>query len=538
MKNKFEYARYISLGLVVLLALNILSTLLSTGLEFDESFNLQVPLNLYLHGEYQTWYNGLHKFHYLISTGPTVFFPIYILFSAFSSTSVLVARIVTFGFSLLFIWLICREFLRGEPAWQGTVFGSGFILLLFFVPEFSVLSVRVLGEVPGIALIAASYWLFASGSNNRRFLAGLLFGLAVLSKLIFLMAVVPVLLVAVLDAETAKMLRHGAARLGYFFSGMLIPLACWQAFKLSSLGLEGYIDAYRLQSKFVQSMTSGAPGGSFMERAMSVTGTRIGTLVSDIGMPGAAGYVFLLVVAASVALAVYAYMKDSRLDRFYIMVLLFGLVHTGWWAMLNIVDYYRHLFPGLLMLVAGISLTLFGISRSRGILAKPASVLFAVLFVMLTVFNRGKLLTTIDEGFTFAPSREALAQKAYAEKVAELASKGYLFYGYEWLQVPELSYLSGVRFFSVYDKRSLSYLAKRPGVLIVSDYNFAKDRELSMKTLADFTDVGPGNLADAGFPAETPYVFAPVTRVGGRRLVSLPLPDEASHHVNAKPRSQ
>ncbi|HEX9860348.1 MAG TPA: hypothetical protein VGB23_04035, partial [Nitrospirota bacterium] len=412
MKTGLEYARYIALALVVLLALHILSTLLSAGLEFDESFNLQVPLNLYLHGEYQTWYNGFHKFHYLISTGPTVFFPIYALFSAFSSTSVLVARFVTFGFALLFIWLVCREFFRGEPAWQGAVFGFGFILLLFFVPEFPVMSVRVLGEVPGIALIAASYRMFTSDDDNRRFLAGLLLGLAVLSKLIFLIAVVPVLLVAAIDAVNARMLKHGATRLGYFFAGMLMPLAFWQVFKLSSLGFQGYMVAYRMQSKFVQSMTAGTPGASFIDRAMSVIGTRIGTFVSDIGMLGAAGYVFLLVVAASAALAVYAYVKDSRLDRFYFMVLLFGLVHTGWWAMLNIGDYYRHLFPGLLMLIAGISLAFFGISRSRSGLSRPATSLFTVFFIMFTVFNRGQLIATIDDGYTFAPSGEALAQNA------------------------------------------------------------------------------------------------------------------------------
>src|SRR5262245_671961 len=45
-------------------------------LEFDEAYNLQMPLNLYLSGQYQTWYEDPRPFAHQITTGPTVLLPV------------------------------------------------------------------------------------------------------------------------------------------------------------------------------------------------------------------------------------------------------------------------------------------------------------------------------------------------------------------------------------------------------------------------------------------------------------------------------
>jgi len=517
--------RYTGLALAVVFMLHIVSTLISTGLEFDESFNLQVPLNLYLYGKYQTWYNGFHGFNYLITTGPTVAFPVYALFTATSSTGYMTARIVTFAYSVLLVWILYRELFKTDISVRGAAFGCAVLVMVFMVPEFAVMSIRVLGEIPGIALVAASYRLFASDSDTRVFGSGLLMALAVLSKLIFLMAVVPVVLVTALDSAASGKLRRGISRLGVFFAGIAIPLACWQLFKLSALGLSGYTGLWRMQRMFLESMTVGAPGNSLVDRAVSVMGGRVVELLAAIDMPGTIGYVFLALLAAAILLSLYAYVRNLRLDRFHVLVLLFGLVHTGWWAMLNIVGYYRHLFPGLVMLMAGTGLTLYGVYRSNTVLSKPAAALFTALFIVFTLSGLGRIYRGLPEAFTFTPSDEARAQMAYADKVGELAAKGYLFYGYEWLQVPELSYLAKVRFFSIYDKHSLSYLAKRPGILIVSRYNYEKNPVMSLDVLSRFTDIGPDNLSAAYFPEETPYIFAPITKAAGIRIApAVPAP--------------
>ncbi len=521
MKDLSAAGRYAAIAFVCVLALHMISTAISIPLDFDESFNLQVPLNLYLAGVYRTWYNGYHEFNYLITTGPAVLFPVFLSFLAGSSAGFVKARLVTCLFSLVFIGVISRPLFRRESGGKGVMYGAALLVLVSSVPEFVTLSCEVLGEVPGMALIAAGYWLFADERPSRAVLAGVLLALAVLSKLIFLMALAPVAMVLLIDAAASRSYRGQAVRAGYFLYGFAAPLALWQVFKISSLGIEGYLQGLKLFSRFFGSVTRGS-GPGLVERALTVPGLRLSKLAAGINMAGPAGYIFLALLVLAAALVAYSSVRGRKPERFSLMVMAYGILHTVWWIFLNIADYYRHLFPGLLLLLCGTVLALYDVSRDRTRVGTAAAVLFAAVFFLFASFNLPVFARGLAGGFTFVPSKGLLEQEAYASKVSELAGQGYLFYGYEWLQSPELSFLAGTRFFSIYDSRSLSYIAKRRGILVVSRYNLDKDPKMTMDALAAFTDVGPAELDGAGFPAETPYVFAAVTHVLDRRILPVP----------------
>jgi len=200
MKINLKYVWIIALVVLIVFAARTLAALFHVELEFDESYNLQVPLNLYLNGHYQTWYNGTRIFNPEITTGPTVLLPIYLLFTLFSSTHPAIGRIVVFLFYLMFLYFFYRELFLKEKSGKAAFYGAAFFLLLFGVELFGLqLSFGVVGEMPGIFFLVLAFYFFGSECKSGHALAGVFLALAILTKLIFAISLAAIFIVALLE---------------------------------------------------------------------------------------------------------------------------------------------------------------------------------------------------------------------------------------------------------------------------------------------------------------------------------------------------
>ncbi len=251
--------------LVVLLCgatlLVILAGLVKTPMNYDEAYNLQVPRHLAAAGSYATdgavHGGGTEPFDVFISTGPTVLAPIGALF-ALTGPHLWVARLVpTLGYVLLLL-----------GGWQlgarsaGRLGGSAALAAMLGVdavvdwPYSSVLGTgSVLGEYT-----AAAFVLWASLQlRHRPRWAGILLGLAVMTKLVTGLAGVGFVL-AMLICRRRTGLRSATDAAVTLLANLCIPVLLWQLVVLGSLGGTGYLAHARAFVDFFATSGSGIVG--------------------------------------------------------------------------------------------------------------------------------------------------------------------------------------------------------------------------------------------------------------------------------------
>ncbi len=195
------------LGLVLILALAV--PLLFLNLDtapapwFDEGLNTHAARLLADAGIYGTLtVDGANPFDPAVTTGPTVILPIAGLFRL-GGVSMLLARLVSVGYSiaaLCAVYLLCVRLRGPKKAWL--------VLLLFLaMPSiggigFFAMGRQVLGESASFAFVAVGLLaLFRSWEQDGRaegVVAGIFFGLAVLSKLQSALTIFPALLLIAL----------------------------------------------------------------------------------------------------------------------------------------------------------------------------------------------------------------------------------------------------------------------------------------------------------------------------------------------------
>ncbi|MCR4326816.1 MAG: glycosyltransferase 87 family protein [Candidatus Roizmanbacteria bacterium] len=151
-------------------------TLLSS-VDFDEGYFLQVVWHLWHHGSYRSFYQLFDPY---ITTGPTVLIPA----SLFVPLHPLAPRIVTILYLIGLIYITYHYYInsiRLLVIW---------ILLIIALPHSYLYLTHVLGELPALFFIVAGYGACA---RRKELLGGLLIGLAILTKQISILAVIPLL---------------------------------------------------------------------------------------------------------------------------------------------------------------------------------------------------------------------------------------------------------------------------------------------------------------------------------------------------------
>lgn len=222
----------VAAGLAVVAALALYRVDLYPVPWFDEGWYLQVPRNLVEHGEYAT--RSGHDFRRddtVLSVSPTVYLPIAAAFEL-SGIGFLQARLVMVAY-LLIATGCC--YLLGRQLYGSLAGAAAAYLFLFrmesdpFTSTF-LLGRQVMGEVPAIAFTLAGCLAWREAALSGRYrtaaLGGVLFGLAVVTKLQFVFTVpVAVLLVGGLAWWQGTRL---VARLALVTAGVIgLTIAAW-----------------------------------------------------------------------------------------------------------------------------------------------------------------------------------------------------------------------------------------------------------------------------------------------------------------------
>jgi hypothetical protein len=227
--------KIVAIALVLFLALYNLPRYPITW--FDEGSHLHVPKALVRQGMYaDVSSEGYRYFGPTTGVGPTVMLPIAAAFKLFG-IGLLQARlvIVLYLLATIFVFFLLARGVGGARlAWVATA-------LLMVTRGVALLEYgrQVLGEVPGLFFMVAGLWVWLADLEKpgwrRIILAGLLFGLALVTKNQYLIVLAPTLGAAWI----ANLVYYRSAPQRAFIVPGLISVACfalWQLFLIVYLG--------------------------------------------------------------------------------------------------------------------------------------------------------------------------------------------------------------------------------------------------------------------------------------------------------------
>ena len=321
-------------------------------LSFDGAMNMQVARSRIAHGRYATSYNALRDFSPAVQTGVTLLFPAELAIRTLGTTA-LAAQLPNVAYLILAL-LMSGVVMRGlVPCALIPVA----VLLLICTPELLTYGMGGYGEVPGLFYLLACMACLAPRPGTQRLSmvqtgsAGLLMGLAYLTKTVMLIAL-PALGIAMLyDLFVSRRLVWQA--LAILVLAALLPVAAYEACKLHVLGAEGYQAWWGNQS------------GSIMAQA-GVSNSMLDTpgfwpkLAGHLDILGGITHLsrlelvlFLVAPYATLALcvAVPALRDGTAIPTHLIILTGTALTYLSWWLLMTPTSraWARRIMPGLML---------------------------------------------------------------------------------------------------------------------------------------------------------------------------------------------
>jgi hypothetical protein len=320
---------------------------------FDEGSHLHVPKALVTMGVYADYSSeGLRHFGPTIGVGPTVMLPIAGMFQV-TGIGLLQARLVMVAYlaiALVLMGLLARHLLGVRAAWIVAA-------LLLTSPAIDMVEFgrQVLGEVPGLAFMAAGFLLWFVRWRRARWwelaLAGLLLGLSVVTKYQYLL----VLGSALLLAWGLNLIFFKLPQRMFLIPGIVTGLifGAWQIFSLIYLG-PATISENLATLREVSAGAAAVFSQTLMLRALEE-------------LFSAKSFLWMLFPALLYSLywlvrphGVMAEMRSSasNQDRRYQLAILYGLVIINLvWYVVASVSWLRYAFVGLAFATFFVALT-------------------------------------------------------------------------------------------------------------------------------------------------------------------------------------
>lgn len=303
---------------------------------FDEGWYLQIPRNLVLYGQYAPLSaEGFRSADTVLSVAPTLYLPVAAVFKL-AGIGFFQARVVMLGY-----WLVASAafYLAARRAYGPTVAVVALYLFLFRLEDDPFTSTfylgrQVMGEVPALGFLLAGglLWFRALESPTRRggrlVGAGLLLGLAAITKLQFILLILPTLLVTGLIARLYW--RERTLGPALITAGIcLATLALWYGVLRLLLGPENFAVLLRDLSSASAPQVRVSSGVAFLRGAKFLL--RSTFLV--VGVPG----------------LLYALLSGARRERPNLPALfLFCFVGSALgWYLLASVGWTRYAYPFL-----------------------------------------------------------------------------------------------------------------------------------------------------------------------------------------------
>lgn len=437
-KNKYlNIERLITVGLLFLIIVNVINRIFSSPFDFDEGANLILSKLIYLTGKYQTYES---VFDYIITTGPTVYFP---AAATFIFGNVFLPRTVILIYSLLLIYIVTTQFL------QKNISKILFLILICFTPYYYYFSAHVLGEIPAIFFsLTGLYFLH----HKKYFLSGTFLALSIITKNIFLLSLAPVLYLLYIQKRDLSFKKILSLIAPFILIG-----TTWEVYKLLTFqfSIEKYGENLLMFIKHNRSLSQSHPE-YLPERLSMLSGTF-----------GINGVVFLFYM---VSLSVYSFIKtNSHLIK---SIALLTLVYLGYYFLLGPTYWYRHFFPSVIFFVIVLTDLISTIRLSR---LSTFLIIFTLCLGLIfspstsNYIYQQNLLPLFDQtGDRFFRHSDVLNQQLETANYISSNLQDEKISGVVWYNAPEISYLSGKQIFRSPEDKDVSYLISHPfGRLLV-----------------------------------------------------------------------
>lgn len=413
----------------------------TSGYSYDEAYNLQIPHNLLQGNGYSTdgsLYDGdLREFDALITTGPAMLLPVTAVAAILGEHPFAFRVVPLLAFvALLCLWArmamtACAGVGRFGPysSWAMSAAAAGSVMAINVTAATASDSplrgpVDVLGEFMAAALVTG-----ALVASRRPAVSGLLFGLAILTKFLALIAL-PGLLLAVAMSQPAR--RRLITIMQLCLASSILP-ALWQVVKLASVGVNMTRERNTEFWSWFFVAGSGArdTGPDVVEVAARLLKLTVlcPTLVLLLAMTA-----IVLVVKTRRARA----LNLLRTQPAVAGALFSGATLTAWWLVAADNPWPRHAVIGVALLLPSLTITILasharGDAQVEGLARDRTGLLHLVTAAAVGLSAWGALSTW---------SLSVTDQRRMAEDVAKLAEPIYVP---GWNQIPELALLGDTR---------------------------------------------------------------------------------------------
>ncbi len=478
MQNRVIIVRgmlYIGLTILILLII-VLSTYIafSQGINFDEALFLQVPSSLVTQGSYSTTYDGGMPFDPWVTTGPTVLLPIYLVFNYFG-IGIYQARIIML---IYFLLMLSISFLTSRHLF-GIASAIGTSTLILLMPQMFFFGLKVVGEVPAAFYMLLAVMLLA---KEKPLFSGFFMGLAVLTKFVFSLFVLPLFLLFGLEYFLSTTIHK--KKIFVFYSliavGALVPNLVWEIVKLLSLGSYGYIENTETFNGIFNLVV-----GLGQSASPSIL-TRIEILSYPFDhIPSIIVLALLAIVFLHNLLAVSKHLKRAvewtNKDRSKLFLILFSITSLIWWLSGLNIGWWRHIFPSyiVIMLLIGnsfASLVKFT-ANSIQILNNRENWRSAILHLTVTAITIYLFIFIIIvptkaqvERITPLSSETLASQIQLGSEISNITQKGGVISYWGWWQSTEISFLTQTQFLNIgnsYTRKKLNKLTKQGQKILV-----------------------------------------------------------------------
>jgi 4-amino-4-deoxy-L-arabinose transferase-like glycosyltransferase len=428
---------------------------------FDGAMNLEVARSLAEGHGYGRLYENRTGFSHEIQSRAPFILPAAAVFSVFGVDvwqSQLTNLVYVFALALL-VFLLVRRWISPLP-------GLAAAALCLWTPGLSEIGLNGYGEVPALVWWLAALLVLCRAGDARAgswrvFGAGVLVGMAILTKTVLaigLIAIVPVLVAVSMTRESR--FRSLAIALVAFAAGVLTPLVSYELAHVAALGdvhrwrawLDDEVHAIRMQAGAAKGFhdTHGI-GTKFLVHA--------GVLAENIGLPLPLVPLWL---AAPFALAMVGrrWFASGHARAIIGALALFAAIYFLWWLGFTPTEkaWYRRIFNGVLVLEILLAMMLAaGARRWRTMRLPPAAVAVAIAAIALQlplVWSARYALHASD----FASRRQLRSDLALLAKLPDSAR----VFGAGWYSAPILALYSGRSFGNLTTTTPAGLIASSP----------------------------------------------------------------------------
>lgn len=412
------------LGILFFFFWEVIVRILTAPIDYDEGFNLQVSRNikeLYSYSTYEM------DFDPRITTGPTVLIPASLLINKHFP---LLPRLTIFIFSFFLIYFSIKKFLL---SFYQIIF---YIVLLFFTPLIFFFTSHILGEIPAFFFYILSIHFL---SIRKYSICGLCIGLCILTKSIFILGLIPII-VFILLKHRGSLLVQRTSLILISFGGVFLS---WEIYKIVCVNYDfmKYTNILIASNNYYG--LKGTPQSILFPHRLNMI-----EYVFSVNP-----YIFLLIAIYS---SIYLLVKRKVSEKIKILSL-FYLVYSAYFLFLGTSNWYRHFFPAVLSLamILPVFLELF----IKNITKEKVIFLFTFLILIgLNLYHQSfknthevSMQKKIEQNLIFQEDYFYLLPRKSNLLIAQLETANYInahisskesISGIGWWNAPEISYLT------------------------------------------------------------------------------------------------